>query len=86
MLRFFRSIDCKPVLRVPKGMMLNCTNGDVIGSVCSWKLINPRKYKVVGTFKSVCKSDRTWSVLTPPQLLGMLQITISVLRFYIIYR
>ena len=57
------------MLRVPEGMTLNCTNGDAIGSVCSWKLINPKKYKLVGIFKSVCKSDRTWSVLTPPQFI-----------------
>lgn len=58
-------LGCNGKLKVPKGGKLVCTNSDRVNSACTWQcppgtILNGRK-------TTVCRTDRTWSILTPPQ-------------------
>ncbi|XP_076807337.1 sushi, von Willebrand factor type A, EGF and pentraxin domain-containing protein 1-like [Clavelina lepadiformis] len=52
-------------LGAPESGFVDCTNLNREGSVCSWRC-RPGM-NVMGVSQSVCRSDGTWSILTPPR-------------------
>nr|XP_018671091.1 sushi, von Willebrand factor type A, EGF and pentraxin domain-containing protein 1 [Ciona intestinalis] len=57
---------CFPRLRQPRTATLHCTNGDRVGSVCTWRC-RGQNARAIGITSARCRTDRTWSVLTPPR-------------------
>lgn len=67
--------ECFDELPLPVGAYLNCTlkgrnvgsQNAKVGTYCEWRCRGGQR---IGEYQTKCRSDRTWSLLSPPKCVG----------------